>query len=208
MRVLALALLPLLLVASCTNSPKHPLVAVATPPVSASPQPLPSSPPVLTVASPTPSASTAPPARRCHTSDLTIALSSSTGAAGNEGSVLILRNRSATDCEVFGYIGLKRLDQHRRAILTHLTRGSGMLFKDPGPHRVVLAHGQAASAGVGWIGNPGPSDPPNGCPESTFALITPPDETTAKIVSAPIAACDGGNMYVTALVAGSTGPPF
>ncbi len=207
MRALPVAALPLCLLVSCTTSPTDRVVAVATPQGTSSPQPIPSSSPSPAAASPPPSPSTAPRARRCRTSDLGIAVGQYGAGLGNAGAVVTLTNDSATPCQVFGYLGLLRLDRHRRAMLTHLNRGSSMLFTDPGPHRVLLAPGRTASAGIGWVDNPGPSDPPNGCPASTYARITPPDETTAKIVSAPIAACYGATVYVTALVAGSSGLP-
>ncbi len=120
-------------------------------------------------------------------------------------ALVVLTNQSTSQCEVFGYIGLVLLDQHRRAMPTHLIRGDGIFMPDPGPHRVVLNPGSTASTQVEWEAYPRTADPTTGCAASAYAQITPPDETTSKTVPARIAPCHGGDIAEAALVAGSTG---
>ena len=120
----------------------------------------------------------------------------------------MVRNVGSTTCEVEGYLGLRLVDAKGHAIPTSLRRGSSMIWPtDPGPGVVVLPPGSSASAGLGWEDNPVDGDPPSGCPASRYLDVTLPHETTTVRVPAQVGACNHGSLVVTALVAGSSGPP-
>jgi hypothetical protein len=81
-------------------------------------------------------------------------------------------------------------------------RGSGYLVTDPGPSRVILVPGRAASYSLGFSG-----DVVEGCADGARVRITPPDERAFLTVSSVVTVCPGQPLKVSALVRGTGGAP-
>jgi uncharacterized protein DUF4232 len=136
-----------------------------------------------TTSAPAPSTSTGPtPARtgtRCHTPDLTGALSELDAAAGHRYARLVLTNVSSRVCTVYGYGGLQLATASRQPLPTIQRR-------DPmhPPRLVRLAPGGKASSVLSWGAVPSGSEPVTGpCePQPSLLLVIPPDETTQLAV--------------------------
>jgi hypothetical protein len=75
-----------------------------------------------------------------------------------------------------------------------------MLYRDPGPARVVLKSGEVASFGVGWtVGSPHGGT----CASSRYLEVTPPNAYGHRVVrTGRISPCGGGSLYVTAVQSG------
>ncbi|MEP6698058.1 MAG: DUF4232 domain-containing protein [Pseudonocardiales bacterium] len=141
-------------------------------------------------ASPSASASTSapagtPPSRhsasdRCRTSAVRASFASPDAGAGQRYVLLKLTNTSATECSIFGYGGMQLVDAARHPLPTSLKRVS-----PPAPKRVHLAPGASAVSQLHWTAVPGMGEPTTGACEQTpsFALVTPPDETTTVQVA-------------------------
>jgi hypothetical protein len=96
------------------------------------------------------------------------------------------------------------LDSNHRAMPTDVSRGDTYFGRDPGPNRVVVGPNEIASFLAAW--GHVPTSPERPCATSTYVQLTPPDETEYLVTPAAIDAC-GGSIRVTAIVAGSNGPP-
>jgi hypothetical protein len=140
--------------------------------------------------------------RRCTAADLSARRNPAPGGLGHAGFILVLRNASSHTCALTGYPGLQRLTTSGRRVLTHVRRGTGYLFRDRGPMRVVLRPGATASDGVEWrsaaLGS-------RACRTSQRLEVTPPDATRHLTIRAAVNAC-GGRISVTALRLGPRGP--
>jgi hypothetical protein len=118
-------------------------------------------------------ASIVPP--RCHTADLAATLRRGSPGAGQRYATLVLRNRSAHRCTVFGYVGAQLVGVSGRPLPTRIVRDRTRV-----PRRVTLAPGRRATALLHWAAIPGPGEPQRApCEPTPRAIrITPPDETT------------------------------
>lgn len=163
-----------------------------------------SAPPTPTI-SPTISPSAAPTATlsECKTAQLHIALARQGAALGHRGLLFTLTNTSSSRCELIGYPGFE-LVSGNQILTADPHRGSGYIYQDPGPHRIVLAPGAGASFGV-TTADVSPAQSP--CPQSDAALVTPPDETHTARVAVVAPGCAHTSPDVTAIVSGLSGPP-
>lgn len=144
-------------------------------------------------------------APQCRTAQLSVLQAGVDGAASHEGLVVRLTNRSSRPCLIGGYVGLLRLDVHRRPVHTVVHRGSGYLFRSSRPHNIILAPGHSVFAGVEWIDGPVDNDPTS-CTSAGHDLeVTPPNETTHATIYAPTSACASGRLSTTALQVGRSG---
>jgi hypothetical protein len=150
-----------------------------------------------------PSAVPAGQPAECKTAQLHIVLASQGAALGHRGLLFTMTNVSTSTCELFGYPGFE-LVSGNQVLTQDPQRGSGYVYQDPGPHRVVLNPGAGASFGV-TTADVSPTQ--SQCPQSDAALVTPPDETHTARVAAATPGCSRTTPAVTAVVAGVTGPP-
>ncbi len=89
---------------------------------------------------------------------------------GHMGLNLVLTNRSARPCRLYGYGGLQLLDAAGRWLPTEQVRAS-----EPAPRLITLAPGARAYSGLYWAASTEAAP----CEQSAFLLVTPPDETTS-----------------------------
>jgi hypothetical protein len=69
-------------------------------------------------------------------------------AAGNDGFLITLTDISASACKLSGYLAL--VDTQAVGPALHVSRGSSMLYTDPGLHPIVVAPGTSAYLGIGY----------------------------------------------------------
>ena len=209
--VASFAVLSVSVLTSCGSSNKSANSTATTSPTTHvssaethSPSPTPT--PTTTTASPPISPSTTPSAAmlsECKTAQLHIALASQGAALGHRGLLFTLTNSSSSSCELIGYPGFE-LVSGSQVLTEDPQRGSGYIYQDPGPHRVVLDPGAAASFGVT---SADVSPTKSQCPQSDAALVTPPDETHTARVAVVTPGCARTAPKVTAVVSGTSGPP-
>ncbi len=149
-------------------------------------------------------AQAAPPApvTRCHTADLAARVGATDAAVGNRRTNYILINISGRTCSLRGYPGMSFHDESNAVLRGRVQRGSRYLLTDPGPSRIVLAPGRAASFSLGWTGAV-----VEGCVEATRVRITPPDERSALGLRSTVTVCPRLPLVVSALVRGRGGAP-
>jgi hypothetical protein len=132
---------------------------------------------------------------RCHTSQLRVVSSRTTGAAGTVELSFRLLNTSLQRCTIYGFVGMQMVDAAGRNIPTRVVRNGGFLSTQPRPNFFTLAPGDAGTFQVQY------SDVPVGsesCVQVSRLVVTPPDETATLSVAAsfgPI--CRGGELDVT-----------
>lgn len=143
---------------------------------------------------------------RCHTSELAVSLGRMEAGLGNVGVNVYLRNRSAPTCFVFGYVGFRLRDRHRRRQPSRVRWGNTYFQIDPRPHRVVLRPGARAVANLAWTANPLPGERQNGpCePTSSWLEVTPPEERASRLVRFGAVVCGHGALASAALTATGT----
>jgi hypothetical protein len=152
-----------------------------------------------------PSAAAAP---RCHTADLSPAVSIVTGsqAAGSELMNIKLTNSSGHSCTVYGYPGLKLEDMNASGQATTVTRNHGVKA-----NTITLANGASAATTARFdFDMPAADEQQTGNCEapSVYIQITPPDETTqlsATITGGPVTVCQHGTIDVLPFIAGAKG---
>lgn len=155
--------------------------------------------------SPSPSPSSTP---RCHTADLSPAVSLVAGSGGAGHALLNVKvtNTSGHPCTVYGFPGMKLEDQNQNGQATTVTRDHAVAAK-----LITLADGAAAATTVRFDATvPAADEPQTGDCEapSAYLQITPPDETTqleGPIGGGPITVCQHGALDVLAFVPGATG---
>lgn len=133
---------------------------------------------------------------RCHTGDLHVYLLRGGAAAGSYARDVAFQNRSGHACFVYGYPGLGLENRRHRVLPSHVTWGSSIARRDPGPHRVVLEPRRAAYASLSA------SDVPVGterCRPAAWLEVTPPDERRFRLVPFGASVCNHGHLTVTAL---------
>ena len=116
----------------------------------------------------------APPPRdpRCHTSQLTGAMSPVDAGAGQRYADVTLTNSSDAHCTLYGYGGMRLVDAAGNPLPTEITRTD-----NPGPALIGLDPGESASATLHWTAVPheGEGDPCQ--PVAGGLQVIPPDET-------------------------------
>jgi Protein of unknown function (DUF4232) len=145
---------------------------------------------------------------RCHTADLSPAVSIVQGSqgAGQESMNIKLTNTSGHPCTVYGYPGMKLEDgngsgQATNVVWTPSTKSS-----------ITVANGASVATTAHFdFDMPAQDEPQTGNCEapSVYLEITPPDETTqlsATIAGGPITVCNHGTIEVLPFIAGGTGP--
>ena len=157
----------------------------------------------------TPSATaTATGLPRCHTTDLSPAVSIVAGSqgAGHESMNIRLTNNSGHTCTVYGFPGMMLEDANQSGQATKVTRNHG-IPESP----ITVANGDSvATTGQFDFDVPAADEPQTGNCEapSVYMEITPPDETTqlsATITGGPVTVCEHGTIDVLPFVAGPTG---
>jgi hypothetical protein len=141
---------------------------------------------------------------RCHTPDLTGALSGLDASAGHRYARLVLTNISGRTCTVYGYGGLQLATASRQPVPTIQRR-------DPThpPRLVRLAPGGKASTVLSWGAVPSGSEPVTGLcePPPSLLLVIPPDETTQLVVPWRFGSvCQRGTITQWAYAAGIVQP--
>lgn len=147
---------------------------------------------------------------RCQPDELTATTTEQGAAGGNVGTMVVLRNRSAQSCHLFGYPGAQLLGAHDASLHTTVTWGGSYLFPMVAPHLVGLGPGQSASFDLAYGDNPVGDPPPpydQACPTATGLAVIPPDDTAAVHATASLAPCSGA-MDVSSVLPGTTWIPF
>ncbi|MEU0185125.1 DUF4232 domain-containing protein [Streptomyces sp. NPDC006207] len=121
---------------------------------------------------PSPTASTPPQAGgRCHTSDLSASIGRNDPGAGQENFPVVLTNRSARTCTVYGFPGLAFVNAAGEQVTVDPERATGQPAR-----RVSLAPGASAWSAMSFS-NPSITGVTTVTPAAV--LITPPDETAS-----------------------------
>lgn len=87
----------------------------------------------------------------CSANNMTASATQSPGAAGNEGTSIILTNTSAQSCTLYGYPTVEYIDSSGNIISNVVEELTGsMIFANPSPSSVTIAPGKTASFGIGY----------------------------------------------------------
>jgi Protein of unknown function (DUF4232) len=151
------------------------------------------------------------PFLRCDTKDLEMQLIKEAAAAGNISATIEVRNKSNRDCDLYGYAGMQLLDAAGRPLATKVVWSTNSFFlPTPAveevvglpagtvpitPDRPIPGH---AYIPVSW------NDVLDPCSDAAQLKVTPPDATTALVISAVPPAglpslmyvCSGGTLFV------------
>lgn len=138
----------------------------------------------------------------CGFSQLTVS-SSSQGAAGHIGVVVVFTNKSATTCTLTGYPGVAGLNSSGQQAVQATRTPSGYMGGISGttPPTVTLAPGGTASALI--EGSDVPQGNESSCPTYPSLLITPPNTTQSVTISQSMPGC--AEIQVHPVVAGPGG---
>jgi hypothetical protein len=132
---------------------------------------------------------------------------------GNMADLIVLQNRSTTNCKLEGYPGLQLVVSDGRLLPTTVAPPSAGAYSFPLvlPHRVALVPGTYASFELGWEDQPsgaGNNEPyAVACPSSEWVRVILPGTRQYGTAALPMGAC-GGRVDVSPLVPGSTGFSF
>jgi len=107
---------------------------------------------------------------------------------GHTGLNIALTNRSTRSCRLYGYGGVQLLDAAGHWLPTEQLRKSS-----PAPRLIMLAPGSSAYSGLYWAFTPEAAP----CVQSTFLLVTPPDETEPIRVAFAQQVCAHGSIEQT-----------
>ena len=120
----------------------------------------------------------APPAharpRRCRADDLTARLGRTDAGAGQRFATLSLRNRAASTCRTYGYVGMRLRGQDGAKLPTNVVR-----VRHATAREVYLQPGDRAFTRLRWGAIAGSGETTSGPCEPTPARleVTPPDDT-------------------------------
>lgn len=135
-------------------------------------------------------------AKRCRTAALSARVGAVDAGAGQRYAPLVLTNKSARSCWVYGFAGLIMIDG-RGDVLRTRTRREAV-----GPQRITLRPGASAHARMHWTVVPTGRE--TRCPESARLIILPPDEVGAHLeIPFKAAPCDDGRIDVSPMASGS-----
>ncbi|MGH6656256.1 MAG: DUF4232 domain-containing protein [Actinocrinis sp.] len=146
---------------------------------------------------------------RCHTVDLSPAVSIVAGsqATGHEAMNIKLTNTSNRTCTVYGYPGMMLEDTNLSGQATNVVRDHSAA-----PKTLTVASGASvATTALFDFDVPAPDEPATGDCEapSVYVQLTPPDETTqlsATITGGPVTVCQHGKISVLPFISGAKGP--
>lgn len=144
--------------------------------------------PRLTASTPRPASATRIVA--CPTSQLTVGLGTSGGAAGTAYQQVLFRNHGRTSCTLFGYPGVSFTDPSGRQLGVPARRVN---LTGQRVTAVTLAPGQFANAAVGI---PDPYNFPGGACHRVTASdlrVYPPDQYASVLVPFPVQVCTTSN---------------
>jgi hypothetical protein len=130
-------------------------------------------------------------ARRCATGQLKAGVGPVDPGAGQRNAPLLLTNRSARTCWVYGFVGLIMIDGRGDALRTRTRRDRVV------PHRVTLRPGRSARAVLHWTVVQSGGE--RTCPAAARLMIIPPDETAHLEIPFTATVCDDGRIDVTPL---------
>jgi len=118
-------------------------------------------------------------ARPCEASQLGARLATRRSTPGREHVLLVLSNRSASSCGMFGFVGLEMLAPDGSALTTDLQRS----VSSPIATEVVVPPAGEAAALLSWA----TFEADEACVAPAGAEITPPNDTAALVVPWPTA---------------------
>jgi hypothetical protein len=187
------------LAAACSSGPSSPTTTTST----RQPATTTTGGPGATTSRPATTTTTGAGTAACASTQLSGALTGGNGAAGTIETTVVLRNTSASPCQLSGYPALQMVDGSGSAVPTMTVDGGHYGFTSQAPAPVTLAAGQAGSFNIGY------SDVPTGtetsCPTSAALQITPPAAHDRVTVSASLAPCGGGTLVVSPILPGASG---
>ncbi|MEV4243280.1 DUF4232 domain-containing protein [Streptosporangium canum] len=132
---------------------------------------------------------------RCRTGALAARVGAVDAGAGQRYAPLVVTNRSARACWVYGFVGLIMIDRNGDALRTRTRRESVQ------PHRVTLRPGAGAHARLHWTEVP--SGRETRCPAAARLMIIPPDEVAHLEIPFTAAVCDDGRLDITPMAPGT-----
>ncbi|MEU7985170.1 DUF4232 domain-containing protein [Streptosporangium canum] len=132
---------------------------------------------------------------RCRTGALAARVGAVDAGAGQRYAPLVVTNRSARTCWVYGFVGLIMIDRNGDALRTRTRRESVQ------PHRVTLRPGAGAHARIHWTEVP--SGRETRCPAAARLMIIPPDEVAHLEIPFTAAVCDDGRLDITPMAPGT-----
>lgn len=137
---------------------------------------------------------------RCRTALLSVRIHP--GAAGTAAgeAALVLTNRSASTCGVYGYVGMQLLDARGEPVHTAVVRDRAQA-----PRLVVLAPGRSAWTRLRWSAPPRPGRPAalRCASVPAYVEVTPPDESAHLVTRwAGGSVCDRGRIVIEPLAPG------
>ncbi|MET8386019.1 DUF4232 domain-containing protein [Streptosporangium canum] len=132
---------------------------------------------------------------RCRTGALAARVGAVDAGAGQRYAPLVVTNRSARACWVYGFVGLIMIDRNGDALRTRTRRESVQ------PHRVTLRPGAGAHARLHWTEVP--SGRETRCPAAARLMIIPPDEVAHLEIPFTAAVCDDGRLGITPMAPGT-----
>ncbi len=162
------------------------------------------SPPALVI--PTPQG----PFRRCEVSQLEAQLISIGAAAGNVQAIIELRNRSAAECDLYGYAGIQLLDSGGQPLPTRVRWTTSSFFPPETPLSVVALPPDTSpitssrpTAGHAYIAMSW-DDVVAPCEFPSQLMLTPADSYQSITISATppggtagqLTVCSGGSLSV------------
>ncbi|MFD8558447.1 DUF4232 domain-containing protein [Streptosporangium canum] len=132
---------------------------------------------------------------RCRTGALAARVGAVDAGAGQRYAPLVVTNRSARTCWVYGFVGLIMIDRNGDALRTRTRRESVQ------PHRVTLRPGAGAHARLHWTEVA--SGRETRCPAAARLMIIPPDEVAHLEIPFTAAVCDDGRLDITPMAPGT-----
>ncbi|MER5319459.1 DUF4232 domain-containing protein [Streptosporangium roseum] len=132
---------------------------------------------------------------RCRTGALAARVGAVDAGAGQRYAPLVVTNRSARACWVYGFVGLIMIDRNGDALRTRTRRESVQ------PRRVTLRPGAGAHARIHWTEVR--SGRETRCPASAQLMIIPPDEVAHLEIPFTATVCDDGRLDITPMAPGT-----
>ncbi|MER5421728.1 DUF4232 domain-containing protein [Streptosporangium roseum] len=132
---------------------------------------------------------------RCRTGALAARVGAVDAGAGQRYAPLVVTNRSARACWVYGFVGLIMIDRNGDALRTRTRR------ENVQPRRVTLRPGAGAHARIHWTEVR--SGRETRCPASARLMIIPPDEVAHLEIPFTAAVCDDGRLDITPMAPGT-----
>ncbi|WP_248963405.1 DUF4232 domain-containing protein [Sphaerisporangium perillae] len=135
-------------------------------------------------------------AGRCRTAALAARVGAVDPGAGQRYAPLVLTNRSARACRLYGFPGLIMIDGRGDVLRTRTRRDAVR------PVGVTLRPGASAHAKMHWTVVPAGGE--TRCPQAARLIILPPDEVGAHLeIPFTGAPCDDGRIDVSPMAAGA-----